>query len=193
MSQDWSESTMTIDPTDAASALTDIDEIVRRVRQSRIYNFSSLMLIMWGALVFAGYVTSYIWPRSGGLLWIVLDVIGLAASLAIGASTRQRAGVNTFSTRFLAAFVLFVVFGCILSIGVGHFRPRQMDAFWPIYFMMVYTIVGLWFGYAFVAIGVGITALTLIGYFFAGDWFNLWMAVVDGGGLILGGLWMRRS
>jgi hypothetical protein len=68
-----------------------------------------------------------------------------------------------------------------------------MDAFWPIYFMMVYTIVGLWFGYAFVAIGVGITALTLIGYFFAGDWFNLWMAVVDGGGLILGGLWMRRS
>ena len=50
-----------------------------------------------------------------------------------------------------------------------------------------------WAGWAFVAIGLGITALTLIGYFFAGDWFNLWMAVVDGGGLILGGLWMRRS
>jgi hypothetical protein len=182
-----------IDSKQATEALTDIESVVRRVRQSRIYNFASLMLIMWGALVFAGYVTSYIWPRTNGLHWIVLDVIGLAASLAIGASTRQRAGVNTFSTRFLAAFVLFVVFGCILSIGVGQLRPRQMDAFWPIYFMMVYTIVGLWFGYAFVAIGVGITALTLIGYFFAGDWFHLWMAVVDGGGLMLGGLWMRRS
>jgi hypothetical protein len=182
-----------IDSKQATEALTEIDAIVRRVRQSRIYNFSSLMLIMWGTLVFAGYVTSYIWPRMNGVQWIVLDVIGLAASLAIGASTRQRAGVNTFSTRFLAASVLFVVFGCILSIGVGHLRPRQMDAFWPIYFMMVYTIVGLWFGYAFVAIGVGITALTLIGYFFAGDWFHLWMAVVDGGGLVLGGLWMRRS
>jgi hypothetical protein len=182
-----------IDSKQATEALTDIDEIVRRVRQSRIYNFSSLMLIMWGALVFAGYVTSYIWPRTNGLHWLVLDVIGLAASLAIGASTRRRAGVNTFDTRFLAAFVLFIVFGCILSIGVGHLRPRQMDAFWPIYFMMVYTIVGIWFGYAFAAIGVGITALTLIGYFFAGDWFHLWMAVVDGGGLVLGGLWMRRS
>jgi hypothetical protein len=182
-----------IDSKQATEALTDIDSIVGRVRQSRIYNFSSLMLIMWGALVFAGYVTSYIWPRTGGLHWIVLDVIGLAGSLAIGASTRQRAGVNTFNTRFLAAFVLFAVFGCILSIGVGHLRPRQMDAFWPIYFMMVYTIAGLWFGYAFVAIGVGITALTLVGYFFAGDWFNLWMAVADGGGLMLGGLWMRRS
>jgi hypothetical protein len=182
-----------IDSKQATEALTDIDSIVRRVRQSRIYNFSSLMLIMWGALVFAGYVTSYIWPRTNGLHWIVLDVIGLAGSLAIGASTRQRAGVNTFNTRFLTASVLFIVFGCILSIGVAHLRPRQMDAFWPIYFMMIYTIVGLWFGYAFVAIGVGITALTLIGYFFAGDWFNLWMAVVDGGGLVLGGLWMRRS
>jgi hypothetical protein len=182
-----------IDSKQATEALTDIESVVRRVRQSRIYNFSSLMLIMWGALVFAGYVASYIWPGMNGVHWLVLDVIGLAGSLAIGASTRQRAGVNTFSTRFLAAFVLFVVFGCILSIGVGQLRPRQMDAFWPIYFMMVYTIVGLWFGYAFVAIGVGITALTLIGYFFAGDWFHLWMAVVDGGGLVLGGLWMRRS
>jgi hypothetical protein len=26
-----------------------------------------------------------------------------------------------------------------------------------------------------------------------GDWFDLWMAFVDGGGLMLGGLWMRRS
>ena len=54
-------------------------------------------------------------------------------------------------------------------------------------------IAGLWFGYAFVAIGLGITALTLIGYFHVGDAFELWMAFVNGGGLILGGLWMRRS
>jgi hypothetical protein len=60
--------------------------------------------------------------------------------------------------------------------------------------MMVYTIVGLWVGPAFVAIGLGITALTAIGYFFVdGAAFLLWMAVVNGGGLILGGLWMRRS
>ena len=52
---------------------------------------------------------------------------------------------------------------------------------------------GLWFGRAFVAIGLGIIALTLIGYFFvAGGAFLLWMAAVNGGGLILGGLWMRR-
>ncbi len=51
----------------------------------------------------------------------------------------------------------------------------------------------MWFGRAFVAIGLGITALTLVGYFFVGDAFELWMALVNGGGLILGGLWMRRN
>ena len=55
-------------------------------------------------------------------------------------------------------------------------------------------IAGLWFGRAFVAIGLGVTALTLIGYFFvAGAAFLPWMALVNGGGLVLGGLWMRRT
>ena len=59
--------------------------------------------------------------------------------------------------------------------------------------MMVYTIVGLWVGWAFVAIGFGVIALTLVGYVFIGDAFDVWTAAVNGGGLILGGLWMRRS
>ncbi|TQF39737.1 hypothetical protein UNPF46_12005 [Bradyrhizobium sp. UNPF46] len=41
-------------------------------------------------------------------------------------------------------------------------------------------------------IGLGVTALTLIGYVYIGEAFPLWMAFVNGGGLILGGLWMRR-
>jgi hypothetical protein len=40
---------------------------------------------------------------------------------------------------------------------------------------------------------MAVSALTLIGYFFVGDAFDLWMAFVNGGGLVLGGLWMRRS
>ncbi len=93
----------------------------------------------------------------------------------------------------LTALLLFFAFGFLCSVVLGHFTPRQMGAFWPIYFMLLYIIAGLWFGTAFVAIGLGITALTLIGYFFVGNWFELWMAFVNGGGLMLGGLWMRRS
>ena len=76
---------------------------------------------------------------------------------------------------------------------LGHFTPRQIGTFWALYFMLFYTIAGLWVGNAYVVIGLGISALTLTGYFLVGDWFEPWMAVVNGGGLLLGGLWMRRS
>jgi hypothetical protein len=182
-----------IDPREAASALSDIDSIVRRVRQSRIYNIASLILIMWGALVFAGYLNAYLLPRSAGYGWLAVYVAGIAGSIAISMFQRTQSGVRTFDMRMLLAFLLFVAFGIFSSVWLGHLTPRQMGTFWPIYFMLVYTIAGLWAGYAFVAIGLGITALTLIGYFFIGAAFDLWMALVNGGGLILGGLWMRRS
>ena len=182
-----------IDPSEAASALSDIEIIVRRVRRSRIYHLASLMLIMWGALVFAGYLVTYLTPRSAGSGWIAVYVAGVAGSVAISAFNRAHSGVRTFDLRMLLAFLLFVAFGIFVSGGLGHFTPRQMGTFWPVYFMLVYTIAGLWVGRAFVAIGLGIIVLTLTGYFLVGDPFELWMAFVNGGGLMLGGLWMRRS
>jgi uncharacterized membrane protein YeaQ/YmgE (transglycosylase-associated protein family) len=181
-----------IDSKQATEALTDIDAIVRRVRQSRIYNLASLMLIMWGTLVFAGYVATFLSPRNGAAAWIAVCAAGIVGSFVVSRVDHARAGVRTFDPRKLAALLLFIAFGLFCS-WLGHFTPRQLGTFWPIYFMLAYSIAGLWAGYAFVAIGLGITALTLIGYFFAGNWFELWMAFVDGGGLVLGGLWMRRS
>jgi hypothetical protein len=184
---------MTIDSRQAIEAHNEIDAIVRRVRQSTIYNVSSLMLIMWGALVMVGNIASYLWPREGGFIWIAVNVAGVAGSFAVGAFESRRTRMRSFDLRSVAALALFFGFGILWSIGLGHFTPRQLGVFWPTYSMMVYTIVGLWVGWAFVAIGLGITALTLTGYFFAGNWFDLWMAVVNGGGLVLGGFWMRRN
>src|SRR5206468_10676626 len=103
-------------------------------------------------------------------------------------------GVRELHLRVLTALLLFFAFGIFSSSVLGHFTPREMGTFWPVYSMLFYTLAGLWFGRAFMAIGVGITALTLIGYFFIKcDIFLLWMAFACGGGLVLGGLWMRRS
>jgi hypothetical protein len=184
---------ISIESQEAAAALSDIDSIVHRVRQSTIYNLASLMLIMWGALIFAGNIASYLWAPNAGYIWIAVNAAGFTGSFAVSAFDSRRMNVHSFDLRMVAAFVLFFAFGILWSIGLGHFTPRQLGVFWPTYFMMVYTIVGLWVGPAFVAIGLGITTLTLIGYFFVGGAFDLWMAVVNGGGLILGGLWMRRN
>jgi hypothetical protein len=181
-----------IDPKEAASALSDIDFIASRVRQSAIYQTSSRLTILWGLLVFVGNIASFFWPRSAGHIWLAVYAAGIAGSVGVSATGYSRTGVRGVDIRMLLAYLLFIAFG-MFACGLGHFTPRQLGTFWAIYFMLVYTIVGLWVGHAFVAIGVGITALTLVGYFFVHDWFEPWMAVVNGCGLILGGLWMRRD
>lgn len=183
-----------VDAREAARALSDIDDIVRRVRQSRTYEIASLMIILWGVLVLAGNLANYSWTRQGPAIWIGVNLVGMAGSLAIAVSYARRQGGMRIGVRVLAAFLMIFAFGILASSVLGRFGPREMATFWPIYSMLFYCIAGLWFGYAFLALGVGISALVLVGYFFiGGEAFLLWMAVVNGGGLILSGLWMRWS
>ena len=181
-----------IDSKQAADALSDIDDIVRRVRQSQIYDTASQLMMLWGALVFAGNLVTYLTPRYADYAWLLVYVGGVAGSAAVSVVNRAKSGVRSFDLRIFAAYLMFFAFGFFCVNVLGHFTPRQLGTFWPIYFMLMYCMAGLWFGYAFIAIGVAVTALTLIGYYFIGAAFPLWMAFVNGGGLILGGLWMRR-
>ena len=104
------------------------------------------------------------------MIWIAVNVVGIAGSFAISAFRLSAVPASAPSTSgCCSAFLLFFAFGFFCTSVLGHFTPRQLGTFWPIYFMLFYTIAGLWFGYAFVAIGLAITALTLIGYFFVGD------------------------
>lgn len=182
-----------IESKEAAAALNDVEQVVRRVRQSRIYTLGSVIVIFWGVLVFAGNIATYLTPRQGNYIWIAVNLVGAAGTFAITASGRSRPGLRSFDPRMLVAYLLFFGFGYLCTSVLGHFTPRQLETFWPVYFMLFYSIAGLWFGYAFVVIGVGISALTLIGYFYIGEAFPLWLAFVNGGGLIFGGLWMRRN
>ena len=62
-----------IDSKQATEALSEINEIARRVRQSTIYRLSSLLIIMWGVLVFAGNLSNYLSPRTAGCAWIAVS------------------------------------------------------------------------------------------------------------------------
>src|SRR5256885_15842399 len=95
-----------IDSRQASEALAEIDEVTRRVRQSRIYNLASLMLIMWGALVFAGYLGSFLLPRYAGYFWIVLNVAGGAGSFSISGLWYSQSRICAFDFWMLVALLL---------------------------------------------------------------------------------------
>jgi hypothetical protein len=184
---------MMMDSKEAMAALDEIEAVTRRVRQSKFYRISSMMMVLWGILVALGNVITFVAPVWAKVAWAGVYVLGIAGTIVAAGWENSRAATRTIDLRMLAAYLLFFAFGFLWTVGLVHLPPRLLDVFWPTYFMLAYAIAGLWLGIAFFVIGLAIAALTLVGYFWAGPRFELWMAAVNGGGLVLGGLWMRRS
>jgi hypothetical protein len=183
---------MTISPNEAGAMLRDVDDIVARVKRSQIYRRTGQITILWGAIIVVGQLIQMAAPRWALWDWRVANTLGVAATLAIALRARPSAPAE-LPLRLLLAFAIFFVFGFAWSDLIGNFGPRELEVFWPTLFLFGYALAGLWLGAAFAALGLGLSALILAGYFWSGEWFNLWLAVVNGGGFVLCGLWMRRA
>ncbi len=184
---------MTLDHESAASSLSAIEATERRTFAAVFYGIASPILILWGGLTAAGYVFTQFYPEHAALTWPVLQVAGLIAVLAIlsrkgrALTPKQRA----LGWRLIAAQLALIVFALLMLTLVGPLKGRQLDAFWPLVFMLGYGLIGIWVGRFFILCAATVALLTMAGYFWSGPWFALWMAVVEGGALILGGLWLR--
>ena len=182
---------MTIRSDEAARMLADVESVVAKLKQSQIYRNASLIFILWGGVDPVRDLLIWEKPAWFGSQWFWVDLVGVAGTLTI--LHRGDLALSRFPFRTLAAFALFYAFGWIWSDFLGRFGPRESMAFWPTLFMFGYALAGLWFGWAFAAIGLGLTVLVLAGYFWTGDSFILWQAFVTGFGFMLCGLWMRRA
>ena len=182
---------MTIDPREAASALDDIAGVERRMREALYYGGSASILVVWGVVWAIGHVITQFSPANANLAWLALDAFGVIGAVVI-AYRRGQARRHDWDWRLSAAFVITIGFGLFWQCLLGNGQWREVSVFWATLFMFTYILAGLWIGRFFVICGAAVTALTLAGYFWSGPWFELWMAVVGGGSLVLGGLWLRR-
>lgn len=182
---------MPIDPQQAARALDDIAGVERRTRQALVYGRAGGILMAWGVLVIAGYLSEHLWPSRAAAIWIAVNAGGLAGTAAFSL-IGPRAAADRVGRRLIWGLLVLMAYGLIWSLAIGGFGPRQLAAFWPTVFMCGYVLAGIWLGRGFIVLGVAVTLLTLIGYQWFGPWLALWLAVVNGGGLLLGGVWLRR-
>jgi hypothetical protein len=171
--------------------LADVETVVARVKQSRLYRRAGAIFVLWGVLFFGRQALFVFAPQFAAHGWFSVDIVGVALTVLMLRDQFNPGG--RFPLRLLAAFALFYGFGWIWSDLIGGFGGRQMAAFWPTLFQFGYAVAGLWFGAAFVAIGLGATALTLADFLWAGEWFFPLLALINGGALIAAGLWMRRA
>ena len=181
-----------MDREQADAQLAEIESIVARVKQSRIYRVAGDICMVWGVVNLVRYAYFHIAPLWAGSSWYVVDIVGILVTL--GLVHRARAGRGGGGLwRVGVAFLLFYGFGWIWSNVLGDFGWRQTSAFWPTLFLFGYSLAGLWFGLGFTALGLSLTSLIVVGYAFAGDYYPLWLAISTGGGFLLCGLWMRRA
>ncbi len=183
---------MAIDPGSAADSLSEVARIERKTREAARYSGAAYFLFWWGGLTTVGYLVNQFALGSAFDSWRVIIVLGIAGSAIIRYVRSRNGGTGHGDRRMVIAQVVLLAFGALWVTVFGHFEGRGLGAFWPTLFMLGFVLGGLWIGRVFVAIGVTVTLLTVAGYFWAGPWFGLWMAVVNGGGLIAGGVFLRR-
>jgi hypothetical protein len=69
---------------------------------------------------------------------------------------------------------------------------RQIAAFIPLVVAVAYVLIGIFRGPRYIATGLVVAALTLLGFALLKEHFFLWMAGVGGAAMILAGIWLRR-
>jgi hypothetical protein len=184
---------MSIDRQEADALLAEIETTISSVKRSRQFRMAGAAMILWGAIVFIAQLICADAPEYSVRTWLIADFTGVVGTIALlRYGLRERAGVK-FPARYLGACALFFLFGYAWTGVIGGFGAREAAAFWPTFFFFAYSLAGLYFGWAFVAIGLVLSGLILGGYLWSGDWFSLWLAVVCGGGLVLSGVWMRQA
>lgn len=186
---------MTISKTDAEAALQDIARTTGRSHTHRGYRIAGPILILWGVIWLAGYgAMGVLPPAQWGWLWLVLDGIGIPATIVLAALGRRGSGARGLDAwrPFLWGAAIATLVGATYAV----MRPTDLNAFlaYPgIVTGFAYVVFGLMHMPRKTAIGAAMFVATLVGFFFFPGILTWWMAAVGGIGLILGGLWMRSA
>jgi hypothetical protein len=184
---------MGISKSEAASALTDIESTAGRSRLLKGYHVAGPILMVWGVMWALGYsAMGFLPPEQWGLMWLVLDVVGVVSTILLSRAGKGRAqagqgwkiaaGVLAILAFFAATFTLFWP----VSLDAAIAYPGVVTG-------LIYAGIGIAFAPRYLWIGAAVFAASLVGYFFFQPWLAFWMAAVGGGALIVAGLWLRRA
>ena len=190
---------MVISSTEAAAALRDIAQTDRRTRVSGAYHVASPHLILWGLIWAAGYTGCGLTPpEQWGLVWLPLILIGVVGAILLGRRAGTKGGGASGTVGFSIGKSLTLALAIGLFMGSVYFvfapaSPLPYLVFPALITALVYVLLGGLLGLPrYVAIGAIMFLVTMAGFIYAKPYLPFWIAVAGGGGLILGGLWMRK-
>lgn len=185
---------MSLSPAEAQTALKDIEKTENRTAASQHARASAPYLIMWGVIWAIGYAITAAAPRYSWA-WAALIVAGIAGSVVLSVMQSRTLGRGReFGWRYFASFSALGVFLAVLLSIMQPLDSNQTSAVFPLVIGVFYCFIGIWTkGWRMLPLGLALIGLTALGYALLPQAFLYWMAGVGGGGLILGGLWLRAA
>jgi len=179
---------MSLSPEQAAEALREIEATRQRSHELGVYRQGGPILLIWGVIWIVGYGLTAVSPGYTSIVWLALTVMGAIAGWLISPS----GGNPGQNFRYVTSWVVFLL---LLGGSWAILTPQtasQRAALAALLVAAGYAFAGIWWWQRYLWLGLALFAVTLFGFFFA-PWFELWMAAMGGGGLILGGLWLRAA
>jgi hypothetical protein len=187
---------MTLDKSEAAEALAEID--ASRARSAALYTYdrAAPYVFLTGALWFVADLLFQFAPGDRGWVWPVCSLVaGVLYGVIAVLQARRRRGEAFYPRYFRMMMSCVFVFAFIVAaFSIFHpFDGRQLHSFIGVVFALAYAIFGLWAGWRLLALGVLLGALSLFGFFEVHAYYAAYMAVVGGGALMLSALWLRKA
>ncbi|MBX3178670.1 MAG: hypothetical protein KF886_15025 [Candidatus Hydrogenedentes bacterium] len=199
--------------TDAVAAMGDIESSQKRTRARAHYKGADIIYVLWGALWIAAFTTQHLGRdfhyQSGnvsihgmGMVWLPLVLLGIVLTLVIARGRESVVDKDGWKFGILWPVVFAYVYLWIFLLGPlfnesliqSPDATMRFTAVFSTVPMCIYVLGGILNSQAYIAcIGAIVTALTAIGFYFAYDYFYLWMAFFGGGGLIAAGYISRRK
>ena len=157
---------MNMDQNEAALALATIDAARARSSQLQRYRRFAPYLILWGTIWLLANTVSDLAPARSGSVWLVLSLLGAAASFWLGArqqaAVADRASTRTRqeqSWRWMLCFLVIVAFQITVLAVLPPLDPRQQDTFISLFWTFLYMGLGAWLGWRLFTIGLAATNL----------------------------------
>ena len=187
---------MNVTPEEAQEALAAIQQTTVKTRRGLAYY--AYHQVLWGLLWFVGFLVSqFVQPSTLNLVWIVVLIAGVIGSALMGISQGRRMRITPHSRLAFIGPRMGIFFGSLYGFGIIWFvvfqplRVLQIALFWITLVMFGYIVAGAWLRVPLlIGIGVGVTVMSLLGYYLLPGYFYLWSALFAGGTLLGSGIYI---
>jgi hypothetical protein len=193
---------MSIDRAAASEAISDMQRSAMRSGQLYGYATASPYLFLAGLawlaadLLYAFTDFGWAWPAVSGVLSLACVAVAIMQARRRTRGEQAEAGrppaLDGWFWRGMAVWAVIVLFSAGVLAVFGPFSGVEAHSFTGLLTGAIYAIAGLFMGRRILLTGLAVAALSLVGHFYAGEHYAIFMGVVCGGGMMLCAAWLRK-